>query len=66
MKSFKYKGMTIEIDDNEEPEITLVGEAIDVKMDSEAGTCSSAELPYRAFSSLDDLARAVVDQRGDN
>ncbi len=66
MTQSEYEGAQIEIDAAGEGSVTIDGNTIDVKRDEEANAFNTVELPYRTFSSLEDLARAVIDQRNDS
>ena len=66
MTQSEYEGAQIEIDAAGEGSVTIDGNTIDVKRDEEANTFNTVELPYRTFSSLEDLAQAVIDQRNDS
>ncbi len=51
------------VDVHDQKHLFIDGEHIPVKSDQQAGRYWSAQLPYQKFSSLHDLAKAIVDYR---
>jgi len=63
MEKIEYKNSKIEFEESSNPEISIDGKTIQVSLDSEAQSFSTAELPYYSFETMSKLAEAIVDQR---
>jgi hypothetical protein len=57
----KHKVRVVEVHDQKH--LFINGEHIPVTADPQGGRYRSAHLPYQKFSSLHDLAKAIVDYR---
>lgn len=44
-------------------QLEIGGAAVEVSRDPASGAFSSAELPYRTFESVQQLGKAIIDQR---
>ena len=63
MDTFEHKGKKIEFEESSNPKVSIEGEAVRVSLDVEAESYNSAEVPYRTFKSVKELAEAIVEQR---
>ena len=63
MDKFEHKGKKVEIEESSNPKVSIEGEAVRVSLDVESKSYGSAEVPYRSFDSVKELAEAIVEQR---
>ena len=63
MSESRYENTKIEFEESPNPKIAIDGEAIQVSWDADAGEFNAGELPYRSFGSVEEVAKAIVDQR---
>ena len=63
MKNIQYKDSKIEFEESSKPKLTIDGESVQASHDADADEFNAGELPYRSFSSVKQLAEAIVDQR---
>ena len=63
MKEILYESTKIEFTESANPRIVIDGELIPISWDADAEVFSTAELPYRSFGSVEEVAKAVVDRR---
>ncbi|MCA9694468.1 MAG: hypothetical protein KC636_33130 [Myxococcales bacterium] len=62
----RYRGRNIQVAvKGALEEVSLDGEAIPHERDADTGAYRCSSLPYRTFGTLDELAKALVDERGD-
>ncbi len=66
MDKIEYKNKKIEFEDSANPKLSIDGETIQVSKDTEANAFNAAELPYRSFNSVNELAETIVDNRIQN
>ena len=60
---FNYKGKSIVITpDVSRPKVTINGEDIPVAINTKDNYSATRHLPYASFSSLDELAKKVIDE----
>ena len=60
-----YKGKKIKATMNEgKPDLFVNGKRLPVSFDEEAASYNTSILPYQTFSTLQDLAKAVIDDQG--
>ena len=64
IESSIYKGKRIIVESGfDEPQLRIDNKPIDVNRDSDSGTFGSSKLPYREFESIEELSKALVDER---
>lgn len=63
MNESLYENARIEFEESASPRIMIDGEPIQVSWDADAQEFNAGELPYRSFGSVEEVAKAIVDQR---
>ena len=63
MDKAEYKNKAIEFEESSNPKISIDGEPIQVSHDADANAFNGAELPYRSFKTVKELAQEIVEQR---
>ena len=63
MDKLEYKNKKIELEESASAKVLIDGTPVQVSRDADANEFNAAELPYRSFKSVRELAEAVVDQR---
>ena len=63
MNELLYKTSKIEFEETANPKIAIDGEPVQVSRDADAGDFNAGELPYSSFESVEEVAKAIVDQR---
>ena len=66
MDKFEYKNKKIEFEESSNPKISIDGKPTQISHDTDASEFNAAELPYRSFKSVKELAEAIVEQRLQN
>ena len=63
MNELLYNTSKIEFEESANPKITIDGEPIQVSRDADAGEFNAGEIPYSSFESVEEVAKAIVEQR---
>ncbi len=66
MKQTTYRDSQLAVVDSADTtQLEIDGAAAEVSRDPDSRALSSAELPYRTFGSVEELGKAIIDQRRD-
>ena len=63
MGRLRYRDKEIVFEESEYPRIAIDGEPTQVSWDPDAGEFNAGELPYRSYESIEEMGKAIVDQR---
>ena len=65
MKTTRYKNHDLSFEESQNPALSIDGKPLEVGHDVEAAAYSSMALPYQTFSSVEELGKAIIDQKGE-
>ena len=67
VRKLEFKQCKVEIVSQDvTQELILDGKPVKTSRDSDTGAYVCSDLPYQEFGSLEEIAKALVDARGDN